>query len=256
MRNFLSKVNMAGLKYQGQLLRELVFTRKCRQCSTQIEEGLLCESCRKHYLLQQQNVWQPREEYVAGMAEARPQDVLTTMMWLYKYDGIYKHTLYDLKFEMSLDALVMLQEEALRALPGCSDAHSSTENVSRRWLHQFDIITNVPTSAERLASRGYDVPRSIFEPIFSDLGLWQDGVLQRVRRTASLFELAPEERRTELAGCFAVGPAANVRGKRVLLVDDIFTTGSTMTEAGLALKKAGVKAVHGLTLTTAKENWE
>ncbi len=255
MHNLLSKVTMANLKYQGQLLRELVYTRTCRQCSAQIEGGLLCASCRKHYLLQRQNAWQPREEYLAGMAEARPQDVLRSMTWLYKYDGIYKHTLYDLKFEMKLDALAMLQEEALRALPGCSEDNCTPEAVRKRWLHQFDVITNVPTSAERLAARGYDVPRSIFQPIFSVLGLWQDDVLSRVRRTASLFELAPEERRTELAGCFAVGSLANVRGKRVLLVDDIFTTGSTLTEAALVLQKAGAKAVHGLTLTTAKENW-
>lgn len=56
-------------------------------------------------------------------------------------------------------------------------------------------------------------------------------LLERVRHTEPLYELKPEERKQELAGCFALLPHAKVRGKHVLLCDDIYTTGSTFAEA-------------------------
>ncbi len=255
MRNLLSKVTIADIKYQGQLFRELIYSRHCKECGKQMEIGLLCETCRRNYLLRRQQYWEPREEYLAGLAEAQAQDVLTSMLWLYKYDGFYKQALYDLKFEYNLQSLAMLQEEVLCAMPGCTFVQCEPEDINKRWLHQFDVITSVPTSAERLEQRGYDVPSSIFQPIFSVFDLWCENVLTRVRRTAALFELAPEERRTELAGCFTVNDKTLVKGKNVLLCDDIYTTGSTLTEAALALKRAGARSVHGLTFTAAKENW-
>ena len=72
-----------------------------------------------------------------------------------------------------------------------------------------------------------------------------------MRSTAPLFELAPQERRSELAGCFALSQSAQrlIAGKRVLLCDDIYTTGSTMAEAAGVLLRAGAAEVHGLALT-------
>ena len=82
-------------------------------------------------------------------------------------------------------------------------------------------------------------------------------LLERVRTTAPLFELAPQERRNELAGCFALGRSAQrlVVGKRVLLCDDIYTTGSTMAEAARVLLQAGARQVCGVALCAASHNW-
>ena len=82
-------------------------------------------------------------------------------------------------------------------------------------------------------------------------------LLERVRTTAPLFELAPQERRNELAGCFALGRSAQrlVVGKRVLLCDDIYTTGSTMAEAARVLLQAGARQVQGVALCAASHNW-
>ena len=64
-------------------------------------------------------------------------------------------------------------------------------------------------------------------------------LLERVRHTEPLYELKPEERKQELAGCFAMLPHAKVSGKHVLLCDDIYTTGSTFAEAAQVLLDAG-----------------
>lgn len=236
------------ISYYGRLLKELVFPRRCAVCGAGIEAGYLCEKCRKNYLLQKRIKGEPREEFLAGQAEAVATDVLQEILLLYKYDGVLMQALHRVKFEADASLLPFLREEADAALP----------RAKLRWLQQFDIITCVPTSAERLKRRGFDVPQELFGALLDQRSscVYSDAVLERVRQTAPLFELKPEARRQELAGCFAVRPHFSVAGKRVLLCDDIFTTGSTLTEAARALLAAGARSVTALAFTAARENWD
>lgn len=236
------------LSYYGRLLKELVFPRRCALCGEGIEVGLLCETCRKNYLLKRRVSCEPREEFLAGQARAKPTDVLKSILLLYKYDGVYMQALHKVKFEADARALPYLREEAEAALPA----------AKLRWLQQFDVVTCVPTSPERLKKRGFDVPQELFGALLDqrNSSLYSDAVLERVRSTAPLFELAPEERKQELEGCFSLREHFSVLGKRVLLCDDIFTTGSTLTEAAQVLLRAGARSVSALAFTAARENWE
>jgi predicted amidophosphoribosyltransferase len=65
-----------------------------------------------------------------------------------------------------------------------------------------------------------------------------------------MYELSEQERAANLKNAFAVTEAKALQGKNILLVDDIFTTGSTMTECAHVLMKAGAKSVHGLVLAS------
>lgn len=240
---------LRDLAYYGRVLKELVFPRRCAVCGDGIEAGYLCEKCRKHYLLQRTLQGAPREEFLAGQAEAQPLDLLDSVLVLYKYDGVLKDALHHCKFEGDASLLPFLREEAEAALP----------SAKLRWLQQFDIITCVPTSPERLQKRGFDVPQEIFGPLLdqrSGSTVYSDAVLERVRHTHALFELGPEERRQELTGCFAVRAHVDVRGKHILLCDDIYTTGTTLCEAAQVLKRAGAARVSALTLCAARSHWE
>ena len=266
MQNLLRDVT-----YYGRLLKELVFPRRCAVCGDGIEAGYVCEKCRKNYLLQKQLPCAAREEFLAGQAEPLATDVLQSIFLLYKYDGVYMQALHEVKFNGNGSLLPFLREEAEAALPG----------AKLRWLQQFDVVTCVPTSPERLQKRGFDVPQEIFGAlldqrsncVYSDAVLervrstaplfelssncvYSDAVLERVRSTAPLFELKPEQRRQELAGCFALRKHFSVRGKRILLCDDIFTTGSTLTEAARVLLQAEARSVSALAFCAARENWE
>lgn len=77
-------------------------------------------------------------------------------------------------------------------------------------------------------------------------------LLCRTRKTLPMFGLSPEERRRNLQDCFAV--TGNVRGKSVMLVDDIFTTGATFSAAAAVLKEAGAVTVTGLAFCGSIEN--
>lgn len=235
--------------YYTRVLRELLFPRHCVVCGNVIDNGYLCAECRKGYLLQKYIRYNPREEYLAGQAEPLAQDVLKSVLLLYKYDGIVKDALHEVKFNDATALLPLLREEAEAALP----------SAKLRWLSQYDVITCVPTSPERRARRGYDVPDEIFASLLEQRGgEFQPELLERVRSTAPLFELQPLERRQELAGCFALAPRTHklVVGKRILLCDDIYTTGSTMAEAAKVLLTAGAKEVHGLALAASSYHWE
>lgn len=235
------------LSYYGRLLKELVFPRRCAVCHSPVDAGYVCEACRKGFLLRRQLYCEPSEEFLAGQAEPVAQDVLSSILLLYKYDGVYKEALQQVKFEADASLLPLLREEAEAALPG----------AKLRWLQQFDLITCVPTSAERRARRGFDVPQELFGPLLDQRSgsVYSDAVLLRTRQTAPLFELQPQERRTELAGCFALRSGLDVAGRHVLLCDDIFTTGSTLTEAAQVLLRAGAARVSALAFTAARFNW-
>jgi ComF family protein len=77
------------------------------------------------------------------------------------------------------------------------------------------------------------------------------GRLVKVRPTAAQTSLKAGERETNLRGAFRVKNAAGLKGKVVLLVDDVYTTGSTVRECSLVLKKAGVKEVRAVTIARA-----
>ena len=139
------------IAYYGRVLKELVFPRRCVVCSYGIETGYVCEQCRRNYLLQRVLKGEPREEYLAGQAEPVALDVLDSVLLLYKYDGVLKDALHRCKFAAEADMLPFLREEAEAGLP----------SAKLRWLEQFDIITCVPTSPERLAQRGFDVPQEL-----------------------------------------------------------------------------------------------
>lgn len=105
-------------------------------------------------------------------------------------------------------------------------------------------VTWVTPSPDRLRRTGTDHGRVLAELVAGRLGRPAVPMLGRVRRTQPQMKLDPAERRTNLSGAFR---ATLCPPSDVLLVDDVFTTGSTASEAARALKKAGAGRVVVLT---------
>ena len=229
------------------LLKELIYPRRCAICHRTIEDGCLCTTCRKGFVLSMhKHFTAPLENYLNMNISLTAEDVLTDLYLLYKYDGVFKQFLRQLKFENRFELIPPLREELAQALPP----------RYQQWLASFDYITCIPTSPERLAQRGFDIPQELFAPSFKKRqSLYVPELLQRHKETVPLFNLQPDERRQELLGCFKVNAKYPVFGKRILLCDDIYTTGSTFVEASAALKRAGAVEVTALAFTAAKENW-
>lgn len=121
---------------------------------------------------------------------------------------------------------------------------------------EIDLIVPVPLHWRRLAGRGFNQADALARhgKRASEITTRIDNlVLRRTRRTPPQISLAGAERRTNLVGAFEVPArkANRVRGKRVLIVDDVVSTGATMAAAGHALRAAGAAAVLGFAVARA-----
>lgn len=117
---------------------------------------------------------------------------------------------------------------------------------------QADLLTPVPLHPRRLRQRGFNQSLLLAELLEKAWQLpLQRQLLQRTRYTTSQTELSAEQRATNLRDAFAVSDPAAVTGKRVLLVDDVFTTGATLAECSRCLLQAGAVAVCCVTVARA-----
>lgn len=111
----------------------------------------------------------------------------------------------------------------------------------------FDGVTFVPLSPKDYAARGFSPAEDLSKILSKLTGLPLLPLLKKVRKTRKQKELPAPARAKNLKNCFACGDA---KGKTLLLIDDVMTTGATANEAVNALKKKGAKAVYLLTVTS------
>jgi len=114
---------------------------------------------------------------------------------------------------------------------------------------EYDLLLPLPLSQERERERGFNQSLLLLwgfleKPFFS-----MKNPLKRVRNTKPQSELSYKERLSNVKGAFEAEEM--VKGKRILLLDDVMTTGATLHEATFALKKKGAKEVHLLLLARA-----
>ncbi len=149
-----------------------------------------------------------------------------------RYEGVVRESLLRYKFG-GLTAYAAVYAEFLAK---CIDENGIS----------CDSITWVPLSRRRLRQRGYDQARLIAEELAKRLGLPCECLLVKRRHTRPQSGISDrEKRKANAAGAYAVLNAERVEGKRVLLVDDIVTTGATLASCAGVLADAGCTAVFG-----------
>ena len=115
---------------------------------------------------------------------------------------------------------------------------------------QADIIVPVPLHRSKLAKRGYNQSGILSRQLSQRLGIPMVEALKRVKKNKPMSSINGQERRDNLESAFAVPPfmKQKVADKKVLLVDDIFTSGSTADACSKVLKNAGASAIIVLAL--------
>lgn len=117
-----------------------------------------------------------------------------------------------------------------------------------------DLVAPVPLHPFRLLRRRYNQAAEIARPLARRHGLaFAPGLLVRTRATASQGSKSGGARRRNVAGAFAVPRPARVVGRRVLLIDDVLTTGATLEACARALKSAGAIAVDVATVARVRQ---
>jgi competence protein ComFC len=127
-----------------------------------------------------------------------------------------------------------------------------------RRFFTADFLVPIPIHPQKMAVRGYNQTELLANSLKKYLGItiFSD-ILIREKITESQNSLTKEERFTNLRNAFRVVRTEAVNGKRILLIDDIFTTGATVSEAARTLLKAGAVNVDVLTLATGlmEKDW-
>jgi len=116
-------------------------------------------------------------------------------------------------------------------------------------LSDNNLIIPVPLHTRRLQERGFNQSLLLARQVSRRRSIPLNfTALHRARQTQPQTQLSGAERRKNVRGAFEVRQAAVVGGKRILLIDDVFTTGATVQECASVLGEAGASEVHVLTL--------
>jgi len=157
-----------------------------------------------------------------------------TVLFYFEQDGILQTLVHHLKYsgmrQLGRELGVVLAERIRADAHGLPDAG----------------LVPVPLHRAKERERGYNQCTSICEGVSSVLGQpVLPGLLRRLRYTESQTNLTPEERRVNVRGAFSVRRAEVnlIRGKRLVLVDDVLTTGATVMASAEALHRAGAGSV-------------
>lgn len=119
-------------------------------------------------------------------------------------------------------------------------------------ITEYDVIVPVPLHLSRLRWRGFNQSQYLAIGLARAAGVPIDPLtLERVRPTRPQVQLHEAERRRNVAGAFQVTRPEQVRAQRILLVDDVYTTGATVDECSRALLRAGAASVDVLVLARA-----
>jgi ComF family protein len=110
------------------------------------------------------------------------------------------------------------------------------------------MITSVPLRNGRLVERGFNQSRVLACEISKEFGIPFSEILSKSKNTRHQNELSREERLVNLEGSFKANPGNALRGAKVLLIDDVMTTGATLNECSKVLLHSGAKVVRCFTL--------
>ena len=151
-----------------------------------------------------------------------------------RYRGAVRNALQRFKYNQDVSALPDLG----RLLKACVDAHYRDVRL--------DAVAYVPLYPRRERRRTYNQSRLLAQELARAMGipLATPRCLRRVRETGTQTGLNARQRRENVRNAFAVGDVPWIEGRRLLLIDDVMTTGATVSECARALKAAGAAGVH------------
>ncbi len=116
----------------------------------------------------------------------------------------------------------------------------------------IDLLIPVPLHKKRLRERGFNQSLLLVKELSHRLGIpYQERILRKIRTTTPQVNLSGRERERAVKGVFNILRGEELKGKRVLLVDDVYTTGATVNECSKVLMREGAKRVDVFTLARA-----
>lgn len=209
-------------------MMDLLFPPRCVLCRGLLEknETDLCRACRIEVPV-----------YPSGKRSAQFLDSFAAVWY---YEGSVRESLLRFKF---------------RGARSYAPAYGRmlAMKIQKEHPEGFDVLTWIPVSPLRKLRRGYDQVELIAGAVGKELGMIPVRTLKKVRHNRPQSRISDAAaRRANVLGAYRETNREAVAGKRVLLLDDILTTGATASEAARVLKTAGAREVHGAAVAARK----
>ena len=197
-------------------------------------QTLFCSTCRAR-LANNVKICHRNSQYKLGAATGYDNEIVRRLIWQLKYRGRTGNAVL-------LSKLLITYIENCKFLP--AGRHGKIKNF---------VLVPIPLSQKRLRQRGYNQAALISKNLAEKFKLpLVESALLRVKEAPPQAEIRDwDTRKKNVLGCFGVPDPKLVRGKNILLVDDVFTSGATMSAAAHELKDFGAKTIIGLVIAKA-----
>lgn len=200
---------------------DLIFPRKCVFCGRILDcgEKFVCKRCDEEL------------PFTEGVQSVRQGEFFDFCVAPFYYRGRVRESVLRYKF-------------GGKCAYAAAYAGFMQDCISKNIKTEVDVITWVPISGKRLRKRGYDQAELLAEEMARLMGRGAVGTLEKVKDNDAQSGIdRPEKRRANVLGVYRASCPEMIRGKRILLIDDVITTGATMSECARTLLMAGAEEI-------------
>lgn len=222
---------MSFLKYLFNAVVQWIFPIQCAYCGR--EDVWLCTDCIRHRVPSySENRTCPPPLKALLVAVPYTEAPIVSLIHLLKYNGVSS-------VAPSLGQLLVHRFEQIDK--------KKKQGILRH--HYPPVVVAVPLHHRRMKERGFNQSTLLAQIFTRHYGLARPlPGLKRVRNTPAQATLSRDERLRNITGAFAHTPAFSVKGKNVILIDDVATTGTTLHECAQELKRAGSNDIYALVI--------
>jgi ComF family protein len=208
------------------MLINLIYPKVCGICG-EISKEYICNKCKVKI-----KKWQRNKKHIYLTKN------FTTHMYIFDYKDVIRQRILQYKFQEKTYIYRTFIKIILNDKKICG------------FLKSYDIIIPVPISKQRKKSRGYNQSEIIAREISKKTAQleYRNDILFKVKNTMPQSLLDKEKRNINIKGAYFVKNTQALENKKILLLDDIFTTGNTVNECSRVLKLEGAKEIGVLTL--------
>ena len=204
---------------------ELIYPNVCGICGKICKESL-CKRCAIEI-----------KKYEINLVNKNKKMYFNESMHIFKYNEMIRQRLIEYKFQDKSYMYKTFAKIILKNKKVCG------------FLEKYDIIIPVPIHKKRRLKRGYNQTELIAKEICKNISLeLKTDVLIKQKNIIAQSELNKNERKQNIKNAFEIKSINEIIDKKILLFDDIYTTGSTVNECSKILRKAGAKQVGVLTI--------
>ena len=228
---------------QKNFLLDMFFPKSCLNCG--LEGNYLCEDCL--------SLIEVLEYHFCPGCQKRVTDGKTcnSCRRVTKLNGLYFATSYQnnlVKKIMTKFKYEPFARELKECLARLIITHFQLCSKNESDFNDFFLIP-VPLDQKRLKWRGFNQSEEIAKELTQFLKIpLLSNALYKIKSTPPQMELSAEARKENIKGVFLAKDKEKIRGRKILLIDDVYTTGSTMNECAGVLKDSGAKEVWGVTV--------